>query len=111
MIKQRKIELLAPAKNLECGIEVIWCLRCKCEELDEETNVSSGELQFTEDDMKAPPYLSLQTVSSTNFCANSKLVFKALRTEVCLLYTSFQIAYHILSQQTHFLCMILENAY
>lgn len=23
MIKQRKIELLAPAKNLECGIEAI----------------------------------------------------------------------------------------
>lgn len=23
---------------------VIWCLRCKCEELDEETNVSSSEL-------------------------------------------------------------------
>ena len=23
---------------------LIWCLRCKCEELDEETNVSSGEL-------------------------------------------------------------------
>ena len=46
MIKQRKIELLAPAKNLECGIEAVnhgadaeaqqvgieWCVQ-QCKEL------------------------------------------------------------------------------